>query len=94
MTTTLERLQALLHGQFELPLAQLQPEVRLETLQIDSLRMLEVLFAAEDEFKITVSSDQAELKAKLHTIADLVGYIDTLLREQPGPAAAVEPAAP
>jgi acyl carrier protein len=80
--STLHRLQALLEKDFELPPEALQPAARLEELQIDSLRMLEVLFAVEDAFKITVGSNQAELKARLQTVADLVVYIDELVAAQ------------
>jgi acyl carrier protein len=90
--STLDRLQALLQKDFELSPEALQPAARLEELQIDSLRMLEVLFAVEDAFKITVGSNQAELKARLQTVADLVAYIDELGREQ-RPAASEDAAA-
>jgi acyl carrier protein len=80
--STLLRLQTLLQKDFELSAEALQPAARLEELQIDSLRMLEVLFAVEDAFKITVGSNQAELKARLQTVADLVAYIDELAAAQ------------
>jgi acyl carrier protein len=86
--STLVRLQALMQKDFELSSEALQPAARLEELQIDSLRMLEVLFAVEDQFKITVGSNQAELKARLQTVADLVAYIDELAAEQHAAAGA------
>ena len=96
--STLLRLQALLEKDFELAAEALQPAARLEALQIDSLRMLEVLFAVEDAFKITVGSNQAELKARLQTVADLVAYIDELVAKQGAgaadAAASAEEAAP
>jgi len=80
--TTLERLQELLTKEFAIDRAKLTPDARLEDLDIDSLRMIEILFCVEDEFRITVAADQAELKAKLHTFGDLAGYIDTVIAEQ------------
>ena len=76
--TTLERLQALLERDFGLARAKLLPAATLESLDIDSLRMIEMLFVIEDEFKVTAGTDQAELRARLKTLGDLAQYIDTL----------------
>jgi acyl carrier protein len=89
--STLQRLQDLLQRDFELPAERLQPEARLEELQIDSLRMLEILFGVEDAFAITVGSNQAELKARLQTVGDLVTYIDALAAERDAAAGAAPP---
>jgi acyl carrier protein len=86
---TLEHLRELLARDFDLAAESLQPQARLEDLQIDSLRMLEILFGIEDAFKITVGTNQAELKARLQTVGDLVAYIDALMAEQAGAAAGV-----
>ena len=77
--TTFERLQALLNKDFDLPIEKLQREARLEDLEIDSLRMIEILFSVEDAFGITVSADQSELKARLRTLGDLADYIESLV---------------
>jgi acyl carrier protein len=87
VVTTHQRLQALLARDFELTAETLQVDARLEALQIDSLRMLEILFGVEDEFKITVGSNHAELKARLQTVGDLVAYIDALQNAQQAGAA-------
>jgi acyl carrier protein len=84
--TTLAKLQALLQRDFEIPLERLTPEARLEELDIDSLRMIEILFSIEDTFGITISADQAELKARLHTLGDLADYVDTALAGKEGGA--------
>ena len=81
--TTLERLQALLARDFGIAPAALDPAATLESLDIDSLRMIEILFCIEDEFKVTVSAEQAELRVRLKTLGDLAGYIDTLLSAEP-----------
>ena len=77
--STVEKLRALLVRDFDLAPGALQPEATLESLEIDSLRMIEILFCVEDEFKITVPADHAELKARLATFGDLAAYIDTLV---------------
>jgi acyl carrier protein len=81
--TTLERLQSLLTRDFDLKAEALHPEATLESLDIDSLRMIEILFCVEDEFKLTVPAEHAELKARLNTLGDLAGYIDELVAAQP-----------
>jgi acyl carrier protein len=81
--TTLERLRALLVRDFDLKREALDAEATLESLEIDSLRMIEILFCVEDEFKITVSTQQAELRARLKTLGDLAAYIDSLVAAQP-----------
>lgn len=80
--TTLERLQALLARDFEIDRAALVPQATLESLDIDSLRMIEILFCVEEEFRITVSSEQNELRARLKTLGDLAGYIDSVAAGQ------------
>ena len=84
--STLERLRALLERDFDLAAEALRPEATLESLEIDSLRMIEILFCVEDEFKVTVPAEHAELKARLRTLGDLAGYIDDLLAAPKAPA--------
>jgi acyl carrier protein len=83
--TTLERLQALLAKDFDLPLDRLRPKARLEDLDIDSLRMIEILFSVEETFSITVATEQSVLKEQLRTLGDLAAHIDTLVAEQHAP---------
>jgi acyl carrier protein len=84
--STLERLRALLERDFDLAAEALRAEATLESLEIDSLRMIEILFCVEDEFKVTVPAEHAELKARLRTLGDLAGYIDDLLAAPKAPA--------
>jgi len=79
---TFERLRELLHRDFDIPLERLTREAHLEDLEIDSLRMIEILFSVEEAFKITVQAEQNELRARLQTFGDLADYIETLV---PGP---------
>jgi len=81
--STLERLRTLLARDFDLKPEALQADATLEGLEIDSLRMIEILFVVEDEFKIAVPADHAELKERLRTLGDLADYIDGLLGAQP-----------
>lgn len=77
--TTLERLRALLMRDFALKAEALDPEATLESLDIDSLRMIEILFCVEDEFAIAIPAEHAELKSRLKTLGDLARYIEDLL---------------
>lgn len=84
--STLERLRTLLQRELEVPADSLQPEVTLESLGIDSLRMIEIVFTIEDEFKVAVRAEPAELRERLKTLGDLAAYVDELAG--PAPAAA------
>ena len=76
--STLERLRSLLERELDLPADALQPQATLEDLGIDSLRMIEIVFTIEDEFKVAVKAEPAELRERLKTVGDLAAYIDEL----------------
>ena len=80
--TTLQSVQALLKANFDLAPETLQPEAKLADLAIDSLAVIEVLFAVEDAFKVTVPSEPAALHIQMTTVGDLVAYIEKLIAEQ------------
>ena len=76
---TFERLQQLLHKDFDIPVEKLSRDALLEDLEIDSLRMIEILFSVEEMFKITVPAEQQELRVRLKTFGDLADYIQSLV---------------
>ncbi len=80
--TTLQSVQAILKANFDLAPEVLQPEALLEDLEIDSLAVIEVMFAVEEEFGITVPSEPAALQTQMKTIGDLVAYVDKLIAER------------
>ena len=80
--TTLQSMQAILKANFDLAPEVLQPSAKLEDLAIDSLSVIEVMFAVEDEFKVTVPSKSMKLQAEIRTIGDLVAFVDQLIAEQ------------
>jgi len=80
--TTLQSVQGILQANFELAPAALQPDAKLEDLAIDSLSLIELMFAVEDEFKVVVPSQNMKLLAEIKTIRDLVAYVDALIAEQ------------
>ena len=76
--TTLQTLQALLAQQYKLDPGTITPEATLETLGVDSLGLLEVLFEIEDRFGIKIPTERPALQ----TIADVATYVDRLVAEQ------------
>jgi len=82
--TTLERLKAMLARDFSLDPGVLTPEATLEGLEIDSLRLIEIFFSIEEAFGITVTAEQAEIRARVRTLGDLAGYVDELVAARAG----------
>jgi acyl carrier protein len=78
--TTLERLQKIIVKDFELKPEDLKANASLESLGLDSISTIDLLFSIEDEFNIQVSREPVELKM----IQDVVDYIDRLIAEQHG----------
>lgn len=80
--TTLQSMQGIFKANFDLAPELLQREAVLEDLQIDSLSMIEVLFAVEDEFKIVVPHESSASRSQTRTFGDLVDYVDKLIAAQ------------
>jgi acyl carrier protein len=78
MTTTFERLQAILIKDYRLTPEVLTPDAPLEALGIDSLGTAELLFNIEDEFAVTLPPEAVQLT----TLGDVVGFIDKLIESQ------------
>lgn len=74
MTTTLDRLSAILVKDYKIAPEALTMNAPLEALGIDSLGMAELLFYLEDEFNITLPQEPSSLI----TLGDVVNYIDAL----------------
>lgn len=83
MTDTLERLAAVLAKDPKLAPGRVTPDAPLDSLGIDSLGLVDVMWNVEDEFRIKVPLRMPELR----TVADLVAYVDRLVGEQGAPAA-------
>ncbi len=86
MTPTFERLSAILMKDYKLQSDRLTLDAPLESLGIDSLGTVELLWNIEDAFQIKLPPDPVELP----TLGDVVRYIDELIARQslvPAPAA-------
>lgn len=79
---TFERLKRILANDFEVATDIITPTARLDSLGIDSLAVIEVIFQLEDEFKISFPQDPGELS----TIGSLVSAIDELVARQGAPS--------
>jgi len=83
MSTTHDRLCAILLKDFKVDAAALTPEVALESLGIDSLGTVELLWNVEEVFRIKLPAEPV----RLLTLGDVVRYIDSLLALQDDGAA-------
>lgn len=81
--TTLERVQKVLGAHYPVQADAINRSTTLEQLEIDSLGVMELLFAIEDEFGISVPND----KRSLHTVGDVADYVDELLARPDGSSA-------
>ena len=78
MTTTFERICAILVREYKLSPDQLTLDAPLEGLGIDSLASVELLWNIEDAFKIKLPPDPVDLP----TLGDVVGYVDQIVARQ------------
>jgi acyl carrier protein len=88
--TTFESMQAILITKFDLAPDVLQPDTALKDLDVDSLSMVEILFAVEDEFEVEIPSEPAEWQSQMKTFGDLVAYVDKLIATQRPAVASAE----
>ncbi len=74
--STFEAIAAILAGQFHVDAALLQPETALETLGLDSLALMEFVFAVEDRFDVRIPEERLDPRQAGVTLATLAGLID------------------
>jgi acyl carrier protein len=75
MTSTLDRLKAILLKTYPVDPETVTPDRPLDELGLDSLGVGLLLFDVEDEFKIKFVSDPGPLR----TVGEVVDYIDGML---------------
>jgi acyl carrier protein len=78
MTSTFERLSAILMKDYKLQPDRLTLDAPLDSLGIDSLGTVELLWNIEDSFQIKLPADPVELP----TLGDVVRYVDELIASQ------------
>lgn len=87
MPTPFERVQAILEKKYSLAPETVSPESTLESLGLDSLDLIELLFDVEDEFKIRVPQDGGAA-LKTTTIQDIIDSVETMVANAPAEPAA------
>ena len=78
MTTTFDRLRAILVKDYQIAPEAVTLDAPLASLGIDSLGVAELLFNVEDEFRISLPPEPVDLP----TIGDVLRYIDALALAQ------------
>lgn len=82
--SVLDRLAKLLERDFSLAPGRLHQDATLESLDIDSLRLIEIVFAVEEEFGVTMPQDQGEIRGQVKTLGDLAQLIEGLAAGKAG----------
>ena len=80
MSSTFERLRELMDKKYHLKADGVSPDSTLESLGLDSLDLIELLFEVEDEFHIRVPQDGGSA-LRTAKVQDIVDSIDRLLAE-------------
>jgi acyl carrier protein len=83
MTTTFETMKRIIVKDYELAPERLTPDTPLESIELDSLAVTELIFALEDEFNVTAKTNGQGMQ----TLGDIAAYIDRLIAERGAPAA-------
>ena len=83
MTTTFETMKRIIVKDYELAPERLSPDTPLESIELDSLAVTELIFALEDEFNVTAKTNGQGMQ----TLGDIAAYIDQLIAERDTPAA-------
>jgi acyl carrier protein len=73
---TLDTLVDILARDYCVAREQIQPEATLDTLGLDSLSVLELMFKIEDRYNVKITGDTP---TDLRTVSDVVRYIDSLV---------------
>lgn len=72
---TFERIAKVLAQYRDMEESAITPETKFEDLGLDSLDMVDLLMALEDEFGVEIEAEDG-----LKTVNDLVEYMDSLLK--------------
>ena len=82
-TPTFETMKRIIVKDYELKPERLTPDTPLADVELDSLAITELIFALEDEFKVTAKTNGQGMQ----TLGDIAAYIDQLIAERDAPAA-------
>jgi len=77
--SSLKELQELIHEKFGIDPAELTPEASLREKGLDSLALVEFLFAIEDRFKISMRDEDSNID----TLGQLAAAVDVIRAKAP-----------
>lgn len=80
MTSAHETVAAILTDKFRVPPQQMDPEAALVSLEVDSLAVVELLFALQQELGVRIGEDEVTPR---HTLQELVAMVDRKLAQHP-----------
>ena len=83
-SVSLKRIQKIVAKKFSLPEERITADATLESLGLDSLDAIEMLFEVEDEFNIRMPQEGSDDRAhmKLKTMQDVVDLVEGLIAKQ------------
>jgi acyl carrier protein len=81
MTDTLEKVRTIISNECSVPEDRIQAASSLDSLSIDSLGAIEVLFRIEDEFKIRIPQERSA-GVRITTVQDIIDIVERLIAEQ------------
>ncbi len=82
-TSTFDDVVSILRVQARNPLPELSPQSQLQGLGLDSLELMEFVFAVEDRFKIRIPEERLDPRQLELTLGDMVQAIDGELAARP-----------
>ena len=89
-SATFNSIARILENEFHLDPAAIRPEAALAELGLDSLALMEFVFAVEDAFRLRIPEERLDPREAGITLQRLCEVIDSM---QPEPATALAPAA-
>ncbi len=78
----------ILHDKFQVDTATVRPDTTLESLGLDSLTLMEFVFAVEDQYSVRVPEDKLDPRQSGITLEHLVQLLDDERRKAPSTAQA------
>jgi acyl carrier protein len=82
--TTFDAVQAVLTEQFHVEADKIRPEAELQSLGLDSLSLMEFVFAIEDHFSLRIPEDQLDPRQANLTLTDLCHALDRAIAQRGG----------
>ena len=83
-TQIFDAIAEVLIEKFQVEHARIRPEVTLESLGLDSLTLMEFVFATEDRFSVRIPEDQLDPRQAGVTLAHLADLLeDAMLQPSP-----------